>query len=176
VVRLRSCRVIYYFDTPALGRRHQSFGHVTVDFSFCFLFLRSGSFGSSPFSNLFHFFFLFSSQFDFFYLLSSSGGRSGDYVLGCSWVCRVEMGMAISSVGAVVCWLLLEEASVLMEMKRLGKMERRPARGESEGERLYPLFGLASWRLEKGAAEREDLLKWGSGWRWRSLWLRENRL
>ncbi|KAH8481200.1 hypothetical protein H0E87_031240, partial [Populus deltoides] len=103
-------------------------------------------------------------------------GRSGNYVLGCSWVCRVEMGMAISSVGAVVCWLLLEEASVLMEMKRLGKMERRPARGESEGERLYPLFGLASWRLEKGAAEREDLLKWGSGWRWRSLWLRENRL
>jgi hypothetical protein len=29
VVRPRSCRVIYYFDTPALGRRHQSFGHVT---------------------------------------------------------------------------------------------------------------------------------------------------
>jgi len=28
VVRPRSCRVIYYFDTPALGRRHQSFGHV----------------------------------------------------------------------------------------------------------------------------------------------------
>jgi hypothetical protein len=27
VVRPRSCRVIYYFDTPALGRRHQSFGH-----------------------------------------------------------------------------------------------------------------------------------------------------
>ena len=29
VVRPRSCRVIYYFDTPALRRRHQSFGHVT---------------------------------------------------------------------------------------------------------------------------------------------------
>ena len=29
VVRLRSCRVIYYFDTPALGRTHQSFGRVT---------------------------------------------------------------------------------------------------------------------------------------------------
>jgi hypothetical protein len=29
VVRPRSCRVIYYFDTPALGRRHQSFGCVT---------------------------------------------------------------------------------------------------------------------------------------------------
>jgi len=29
VVRPLSCRVIYYFDTPALGRRHQSFGHVT---------------------------------------------------------------------------------------------------------------------------------------------------
>jgi len=30
MVRPRSCRVIYYFDTPALGRRHQSFGHVTL--------------------------------------------------------------------------------------------------------------------------------------------------
>jgi hypothetical protein len=30
VVRPRSCRVIYYFDTPALGRRHQSFGRVTL--------------------------------------------------------------------------------------------------------------------------------------------------
>jgi len=29
VVRPRSYRVIYYFDTPALGRRHQSFGRVT---------------------------------------------------------------------------------------------------------------------------------------------------
>jgi len=28
VVRPRSFRVIYYFDTPALGRRHQSFGRV----------------------------------------------------------------------------------------------------------------------------------------------------
>ena len=28
VVRPRSCRVIYYFDTPALGKRHQSFGRV----------------------------------------------------------------------------------------------------------------------------------------------------
>jgi hypothetical protein len=28
VVQPRSCRVIYYFDTPALGRRHQSFGRV----------------------------------------------------------------------------------------------------------------------------------------------------
>jgi hypothetical protein len=33
VVRPRSCRVIYYFDTPALGRRHQSFGRVTHAFS-----------------------------------------------------------------------------------------------------------------------------------------------
>jgi hypothetical protein len=86
------------------------------------------------------------------------------------------MGTAVSSVGAAVCWLLLEEASVLMEMKRSGKTERRPARGESKGERLCLLFGMASWRLEKGAVEREDLLKWGSGWRWRSQWLRENRL
>jgi hypothetical protein len=30
VVRPRSCWVIYYFDTPALGRRHQSFGRVTL--------------------------------------------------------------------------------------------------------------------------------------------------
>ena len=29
MVRPWSCRVIYYFDTPALGRRHQSFGRVT---------------------------------------------------------------------------------------------------------------------------------------------------
>ena len=28
VVRPRSCRVIYYFDTPALERRHQFFGRV----------------------------------------------------------------------------------------------------------------------------------------------------
>ena len=30
MVRPRSCRVIYYFDTPALGRRYQSFGRVTL--------------------------------------------------------------------------------------------------------------------------------------------------
>jgi len=29
VVRPRSCRVIYYFDTPTFGKRHQSFGRVT---------------------------------------------------------------------------------------------------------------------------------------------------
>jgi hypothetical protein len=28
VVRPRSCQIIYYFYTPALGRRHQSFGRV----------------------------------------------------------------------------------------------------------------------------------------------------
>jgi len=28
MVRPRSYWVIYYFDTPALGRRHQSFGRV----------------------------------------------------------------------------------------------------------------------------------------------------
>jgi hypothetical protein len=33
VVRPRSCRVIYYFDTPTLRRRHQSFGRVTYDLS-----------------------------------------------------------------------------------------------------------------------------------------------
>jgi hypothetical protein len=30
VVRPRSCRVIYYFDTSVLGIRHQSFDHVTL--------------------------------------------------------------------------------------------------------------------------------------------------
>ena len=30
MVRPRSCRVIYYFDTPALGIRHQSFGRVSA--------------------------------------------------------------------------------------------------------------------------------------------------
>jgi hypothetical protein len=34
VVRPRSYRVIYYFDTPALGRRHQSFGRVTYILAF----------------------------------------------------------------------------------------------------------------------------------------------
>ena len=34
MVRPRSCRVIYYFDTPALGRRHQSFGRVTTPIPF----------------------------------------------------------------------------------------------------------------------------------------------
>ena len=29
MVRPRSCRVIYYFDTPTLGRRHQLFDRVT---------------------------------------------------------------------------------------------------------------------------------------------------
>jgi hypothetical protein len=32
MVRPRSCRVIYYFDTPALGRKHQSFGRVIVPY------------------------------------------------------------------------------------------------------------------------------------------------
>jgi hypothetical protein len=36
VVRPRSCRVIYYFDTPALGRRHQSFGRVNEPLNFDF--------------------------------------------------------------------------------------------------------------------------------------------
>jgi hypothetical protein len=30
VVRPRSCRVIYYFDTPALGIRHQLFDRVSI--------------------------------------------------------------------------------------------------------------------------------------------------
>ena len=30
VVRPRSCRVIYYFDTPTLGKRHQSVGRVSL--------------------------------------------------------------------------------------------------------------------------------------------------
>ena len=28
MVRPRSCQIIYYFDTPALGIKHQSFDHV----------------------------------------------------------------------------------------------------------------------------------------------------
>jgi hypothetical protein len=36
VVRPRSCRVIYYFDTPALGRRHQYFGRVKNDIVLCY--------------------------------------------------------------------------------------------------------------------------------------------
>jgi hypothetical protein len=30
VVRPRCCRVIFYFDTLALGRRHQLFGHIML--------------------------------------------------------------------------------------------------------------------------------------------------
>jgi len=71
----------------------------------------------------------------------------------------VEIGTTVGYVGVAVYWLLLEEASVLMEMKRSGKMERQPARGESKGERLCLPFVLASWQLEKVAAEREDLWK-----------------
>jgi hypothetical protein len=58
--------------------------------------------------------------------------------------------MVVGSMGVVVCWLLLEEASVLIEMKRLGKMERRPTRGESEGEWLCPLFGLGELAAGEG--------------------------
>jgi len=39
VVRPRSCRVIYYFDTPALGRRHQSFGRVSRDWKTLYLYI-----------------------------------------------------------------------------------------------------------------------------------------
>ena len=35
MVRPRSCQIIYYFDTPALGRKHQSFGRIS--FPTCFL-------------------------------------------------------------------------------------------------------------------------------------------
>ena len=34
VVQPRSCRVIYYFDTPALRRRHQLFNRVTYVLDF----------------------------------------------------------------------------------------------------------------------------------------------
>jgi len=37
MVRPRSCRVIYYFDTPALRRRHQSFDRVNLFYHFFFL-------------------------------------------------------------------------------------------------------------------------------------------
>ena len=39
VVRPRSCRVIYYFDTPALGRRHQFFSRVRTEPTYLFLSL-----------------------------------------------------------------------------------------------------------------------------------------
>ena len=60
----------------------------------------------------------------------------------------VAMGTTVGSVGVAVCWPLLEEALVMMEIKRSGKIGRRPARGESEGERLCPLFCLGElwWR------------------------------
>jgi len=35
VVRPRSCRVIYYFDTPTLWKRHQSFGRVSLIYLLC---------------------------------------------------------------------------------------------------------------------------------------------
>ena len=44
------------------------------------------------------------------------------------------------------------EASVLMEIKRSGKMERRPARGESKGRRLCPLFGLGEPAAGEGSS------------------------
>ena len=40
MVRPRSCRVIYYFDTPALGRRHQSFGRVKFLSTLCGMFVQ----------------------------------------------------------------------------------------------------------------------------------------
>jgi hypothetical protein len=47
VVRPRSYRVIYYFDTSTLGRRHQSFGRVISSFCiFCFCFYSSLQFHS----------------------------------------------------------------------------------------------------------------------------------
>jgi hypothetical protein len=38
MVRPRSCRVIYYFDTPTLGIRHQSFDRVS-DIWYYWLFM-----------------------------------------------------------------------------------------------------------------------------------------
>ena len=37
--RPRSCRVIYYIDTPALGRLHESFDRVICVPQGCFLFI-----------------------------------------------------------------------------------------------------------------------------------------
>jgi len=53
VVRPQSCRVIYYFDTPTLGRRHQLFGRVTTQqFSmgilFCCRTIMSGRESNDP--------------------------------------------------------------------------------------------------------------------------------
>ena len=59
VIRHRSCRVIYYFNTPALGRKHQSFGRVNWSLFFCWVYyffvsvLGVSYFCSSVFSLLF---------------------------------------------------------------------------------------------------------------------------
>jgi hypothetical protein len=50
VVRPRSCRVIYYFDTPALGRRHQSFGRVIYSFTLSIPYVRCHSVFSDDFN------------------------------------------------------------------------------------------------------------------------------
>ena len=58
----------------------------------------------------------------------------------------VAVGTTVAFVGDAVCWPLLEEALVLKEMKRLGKMVRQPTRWESEGEQLWFLSGVwLSW-------------------------------
>ena len=53
VVRPRSCRVIYYFDTPALGRRHQSFGRVTLAIRTSYFILSNG-----PILELYNYYFV----------------------------------------------------------------------------------------------------------------------
>jgi len=65
--------------------------------------------------------------------------------------------MTIGSVGADLCWLLLEEASVLMEMKRSGKMKRlgkmktAGERGEQRGAALPSFWSwrASGWRREQ---------------------------
>lgn len=62
----------------------------------------------------------------------------------------VAMGMIVGSVGLLSvsrCWRNL--------MERLGKIGRRPARGESEGEQLWFLSGVwLSWGCCLAAAIR----------------------
>ena len=86
VVQPWSCRVIYYFDTPTLGRRHQLFGRVSWLFLF---FLMTGY-------ELFFFFenFLIVMFFSLFFFLiarfenRTSDGRVENLVL---LDCRVDL-------------------------------------------------------------------------------------
>ena len=66
VVWPRSCRVIYYFDTPALGRRHQSFDRVSLTSIFLCFFFKKLFFKKFYYSILYYWAFSFMSFATFF--------------------------------------------------------------------------------------------------------------